>query len=212
MFANLFATTETKEKKMSTRKGMALAALLFASAVAHGQTAGTITFAVEVTSASNGTVTPKATWSTTPAAVDCTASDGWTGAKAASGTETLAPVTASKNYVLTCRWGNDTATVSWTAPTQYTDGSAFTPAGYRVYHRQGSATAAPQKKSVTGTSTTLGPLATAKWYISVTALDAGGSESLESNQVTFDSNSATASKSVALAVRIPSPPTNLTAQ
>lgn len=197
---------------MRLHKGMALAALLFACGVAQSQTAGTVTFAVEIVSAANGTVTPKATWSTSPAAVDCAASDGWTGTKAAAGTETLPAVTAGKNYVLTCRWGKDTTTVSWTPPTQYTDGSALTVASYRVYYRQGSATATPQVKSVTGTSTTLGPLATAKWYVSVTALDAANSESIETNPVIFDSTGATASKTVALSVKIPSPPSNLTAQ
>lgn len=79
-------------------------------------------------SADKSTLTPTLTWSTTPAATSCTASGSadWTGAKAASGTASLAafPATESRGFVLQCNWPGDTqAALAWTAPTTFTDGS-----------------------------------------------------------------------------------------
>ncbi len=86
----------------------------------------------------DGTLTPTLTWSTTPTAVGCTASgDGeWEGSKAGSGTQTLAPfpTTQPKSYALLCSWpGENQALLTWTPPTQNTDGSALTNlAGFRI--------------------------------------------------------------------------------
>lgn len=89
--------------------------------------AQTLTFTAQTTTGA-GSVVPVLTWSTTPAATSCTASGdtAWTGTKAASGTQTLAAITASKTYTLACSWPGDTqARLTWVAPTTNTDGSAL---------------------------------------------------------------------------------------
>lgn len=49
---------------------------------------------------------------------------------------TLAAITAARTYQLVCTWpGDTTARITWTAPTQNTDGSPLTNlAGYRLFH------------------------------------------------------------------------------
>lgn len=89
--------------------------------------AQTLTFTTS-TATGDGSVVPVLTWSTTPAAQSCTASGdtAWTGTKAASGTQTLAAITSSKTYRMTCTWpGDTTATLRWTRPTTNTDGTAL---------------------------------------------------------------------------------------
>lgn len=114
---------------MKFTKLLSVVAMLFCGAVQ----AQTLNFSSNVQTG-NGSVTPTLTWSTTPAAQSCTASGDWSGSKAASGTQTLAAITASRTYNLTCTWAGDTtATLSWTAPTTNTDGTAYTdPKGYRI--------------------------------------------------------------------------------
>lgn len=103
-----------------------LVAMLFALSIAsvHAQE---LTFKAEAVTGS-GKVTPQLTWSTDPAASSCTASGAtdWAGAKAASGSVTLEPIAQSATYTLVCTWpGIIGATISWTAPTTNTDGSAL---------------------------------------------------------------------------------------
>lgn len=186
-----------------------------ASSVAFAQTAGTITFAVEVTTAASGTVTPKATWSTTPAATSCSAAGGWTGTKVAAGSETLAPVSQSAVYRLDCSWGDSKATVSWTPPTTNTAGATLTDlAGFRTWYGTDPAnlTTAQAVASPSATSMTISPLAAGKWYFAVEAFTASGAESLLSTVVSKTTGTGTATKSVSLAVNIPAPPTNVTVQ
>lgn len=72
-------------------------------------------------------VIPVLTWSSTPAAASCTASGDWTGAKAASGTQTLPAITTGKTYTITCSWpGDTTATLEWGAVTQNDNNSPIT--------------------------------------------------------------------------------------
>lgn len=79
------------------------------------------------------------TWSSTESS-GCTASGGWSGTKAASGTETLTNVRASATYTLVCSSATGSATVSWTPPTTNTDGSTIPAtgpgslAGFEVFH------------------------------------------------------------------------------
>lgn len=104
-----------------------LVAAILACAQVFAQGSPTLTFTAQTTTGA-GSVTPVLTWSTTPAAMSCTASGdpAWTGSKAVAGTQTLAAVTTSKTYQMTCVWpGDTTATLSWTAPTQNTDGTAL---------------------------------------------------------------------------------------
>ena len=81
-----------------------LIVLSLAAGAVQAQTAGTITLRANSTSAT-GSMAPVLTWSTSPTATRCTASGGWSGTKAASGTQTLSSITASTNYTLTCTWG-----------------------------------------------------------------------------------------------------------
>src|SRR5262245_50255135 len=78
--------------------------LLIATNIAGAQT-GALTFAV-TTQRQGQQIIPTLSWSTTPAAVSCTASGdaAWTGTKAASGTQTLALVAPPRSYTLRCVW------------------------------------------------------------------------------------------------------------
>lgn len=108
--------------KKTTMMTMVLVAAALACAQVFAQTP-TLTFTAQTTTGA-GSVVPKLTWSTSPAAQSCAASGDWSGVKGASGTETLPEITASKTYTMTCTWpGDTTATMKWQAPTQNTDGS-----------------------------------------------------------------------------------------
>lgn len=75
-------------------------------------------------------------WSA-PGATTCTAAGSWDGTKATSGTQTVTGLTANASYVLTCTKPAvlGSATVSWTRPTQNTDGTPLTDlAGFKLYH------------------------------------------------------------------------------
>src|SRR6478735_2287624 len=130
--------------------------LLALCAIAHAQTAGTVTFTANQTSAT-GSLVPVLTWSTSPVATSCTASGGWSGTKFASGSETLAKITANASYTLTCSWGNGSANVSWTIPTTNTDGSKLTDLkGFNVHYgtSQGALSQSQAVNSATATSAT----------------------------------------------------------
>lgn len=112
--------------------GFVLILAAFYAGRAHGQNAPILTFASEVTRSVESAV-PKLSWNTVPAATSCTASGdaAWTGTKAASGSVTLASITSTKNYTLVCTWPGDVeATLKWTPPTLYTDGTPLTVAKY----------------------------------------------------------------------------------
>ena len=84
-------------------------------------------FTIETTAGTGGQVVTKLTWATSPAGATCTASGGWTGTKAGSGSETLPAAAPPLNYALECTWpGTSTsAALSWVAPTTNTDGTAL---------------------------------------------------------------------------------------
>jgi hypothetical protein len=75
------------------------------------------------------------------------------------------------------------ARLSWQAPTQYTDGSPLTQAGYKVYYgpAPGNYT---NNVPVSGGQTTQTEIALqpGSWSFAVTALDAAGNESAKSNE------------------------------
>jgi hypothetical protein len=78
------------------------------------------------------------------------------------------------------------ATISWTPPTTYTDGSALTVAGYHIYWgtAQNNYTSS---KTLTGagfTSAVIDQLTPATYYFVVTTFDGTGSESAYSNVAT----------------------------
>lgn len=68
---------------------------------------------------------PVATWSA-EGATSCVASGLWSGDKGATGTETLDPLTDSGGYTLECAFAGDSlAELTWTNPTQNTDGTPY---------------------------------------------------------------------------------------
>jgi hypothetical protein len=185
---------------------LALSLLLLGN-FARAQTAGTITFTANQTSAT-GSLTPVLTWSTSPVASGCTASGDWSGSKFASGSETLATITSNKSYTLTCTWAGGTATVSWTAPTTNTNGTALTNlAGFKVLFGN-SASNLNQSKMVNdprATSTTVSALGAGTWYFAVRAVNTAQLESDNSNVAQKTIASASAARTVAITVN-PAPP------
>jgi len=194
------------------RNALKVLPLLAFAAAAHAQTAGTINFSANQTSAT-GSLAPVLTWSTSPVATSCTASGGWSGTKFASGSETLPTITASASYTLTCVWGGGSANVSWAIPTKNTDGSTLTDlAGFKVRFGT-SASALTQTQSVnnpSATSTTVPALSTGTWYFSVRAVNSSQVESGDSNVAQKTISSASAAKTVAITITpstTPPPPT-----
>jgi len=168
----------------------------------QAQTAGTITFTANKTSAT-GSLVPVLTWSTSPVASSCTAGGSWSGTKFASGSETLPTITSSKSYTLTCSWGNGSSTVNWIRPTTNTDNSALTDlAGYKVVFGT-SASNLNQSKAINdaaATSTTISALGAGTWYFAVRAVNSGGVESANSTVVSKTIASASAAKTVNITV------------
>ena len=79
---------------------------------------------------------------------------------------------------------DDTATLSWSAPTTNIDGSVLTDlAGYKVYHRKGTtySTAGQDAGDVTGIQFV--GLSEGEHCFVVTAYDTSGNESVYSNEV-----------------------------
>lgn len=179
------------------------------------QTAGTITFTAQTTTG-DGSVVPVLTWSTSPAATSCTASGDWSGTKAAAGTETLAAITVSRTYNLSCTWPGDTsATLRWTAPTTNVDGSALTDlAGFRIYYGTSASNLNQQitVANATATQRIVSALTPATWFFAMTAYNARDVESARTGTVSKVISTATASRSVGITVNPrPGPPTGLTA-
>lgn len=207
-------------QRFKTISVLAAAFLGFAAlSAAHAQQPS-LAFTLEATpdATTLGNVIPKLTWATTPAATGCTASGAtnWTGSKAASGTVTLASVaTPSPIYALRCQWpGSTSAVLSWTPPTQNTDGSTLSNlGGYRVLYGP-SPTSLSQTISINnpGANTfTVEQLTAGTWHFSVIARASNGAESVRANSV---SKVITPPFEVtqSVGVKQPNPPTNLTVQ
>lgn len=169
--------------------GVLVGALLLAAilpAPAHAAAPEpSVTFGASVTNA-NGSLTTRLTWSA-PGATGCTAAghEDWTGAKPAAGSLDLPAITLSGTYTLTlsCAWPADTsARLSWSVPTQYTDGTALNPAdlsGYRAYHGDapGNLTDVRQISGGTTTAYQFDDLALGTHYFAVSAVSTAGVES-----------------------------------
>ena len=175
--------------------------------------AGTLTFTT-TTATGNGSVIPVLSWSTTPVATGCTASGAWSGAKAASGTETLAAITSSKTYNLLCSWADlSQAIVNWVPPTQNTDGTAYTDAkASRVYYgTTSSSMTTTVDVPAPATSKTVTGLATGIWFFNVHAVNQLGVESGPSNTASKTIGSSSSTESVGITVNpVPMPPTGVT--
>ncbi len=150
------------------------------------------------------------TWSSTGAAA-CAATGGWSGAKATSGTQTLTDVRTSATYTLTCSEGSGTADLTWTAPTQNTDGSALTDlVSYKVYTATSAAgvdAATPVTVAAPATTYTVTGLAAGTWHFGIRARNAQGIDSDMSGKPTKVVALASASASAAVTINTkPNPP------
>lgn len=180
--------------------------LSFAGA-SYAQTAGTVTLNADRSSA-QGSHVPVLTWSTSPVATTCAASGGWSGTKAASGTQTLPVISATTTFTLTCTWGSGSATVNWTAPTTNTNGSVLNNlARFNVVYGN-SSTALTRSLLVTNPasrSVTLSGLASGTWYFAVRAVNSNGAESANSNVESKVVLGAAAARTVSIAITAATP-------
>lgn len=188
--------------------------LLFVSMPAIAQ--NTIVFTAETTTAV-GQTTPILTHQTIPPAYSCMASGDWEGEKGFAGTETLSEITDSATYGLTCFWSNDSVTLSWTAPTKNTDGTALTDLdGYIVYYGTNSGNY-PNTETIDTASVTsylVENLSAGSWFFVITAVNTTGIESEFSGEATkIVTGEENESESVSITVNAqPNPATGLIAE
>jgi len=137
------------------------------------------------------------TWSSQGAS-SCTASGGWSGGRALSGSANVGPLSKSTSYTLTCQNGSQSALAStsvqvesvpivrWQAPTENVDGTPLLDlAGYRFYWGKSSRsyTGSARINSPSWTQYQPSQLASGTYYVAVTAIDADGDESAYSNEI-----------------------------
>lgn len=181
---------------------------------AHAQAVPTMTFTAENT-VGDVTVTPKLTWSTSPAAASCEAGDAWSGTKGPSGTETLPPISSTATFSLTCTWPGDTvATLTWVNATKNEDGSAYSnPKLVRI--RYGTSPGAlnqvqdvPPPPLPTPTTYSFTGLAVGTWYFTAQSVNTNNIESAPTNVVQKTLTASTGvERSLAITVRPrPNPP------
>lgn len=187
--------------------------LLFASPVLAQNI---ISFTAEVTSGVE-TVVPVLTWDTTPLADDCTASGDWSGSKGPAGTETLPAISGSATYNISCEWLDTTAILSWTAPTQNTDGTPLTDlAGFRIYSGQTSGGPYPgvhHDIAPTDVTHDIDGLTPGDWFFVATAFNALGVESDFSGEAMKILGEETSTESVGITVNPrPNPPSGVVVQ
>jgi hypothetical protein len=156
-------------------------------------------------SASPGTVAQNGStileWSSTDV-TSCTAADDWSGNKSATGSETVFVSTIDSQYTLTCNGAggnvndtvnvavvlnnNGTALLSWTPPTENTDGSSLTDlAGYMIRY---GASSGNYSDTITInnpgiTSYLVENLPSADWHFVMTSFNSTGIESSHSSEV-----------------------------
>lgn len=188
---------------------------LLATAAAWAQTVPTVTLSANPTSG----ISPLAvtlTWSSTNAS-SCSASGGWSGTKATSGTQVVSDLRVPTTFGLECSSGTGSAKLSWTPPTKNTDGSNLTNlASYRIFHAAtagGVASATAITVTAPATTHTIAGLPVGVRYYGIKAVNSAGIESALSNTVnnTVVLPSATASASVTVNTQ-PEPPTLLTVE
>ena len=140
-------------------------------------------------------------WSSTDA-TSCVASGDWSGNKGTSGSESTGSLTIDGQYILTCSGAggsvnesvnvtvvlssNGTALVSWTPPTENTDGSTLTDlAGYKIHYgaSPGNYTHTEVINDPGITSFMVENLASADWYFAVTSFNSSDIESSYSTEV-----------------------------
>ena len=135
------------------------------------------------------------TWSSSGAS-SCTASGGWSGSRATSGSFTIGPINASTTYQLSCTGAAGSGlgmttvqvidkTLRWQAPAQNVDGSPLTDlAGYVIYWGRNSRTYTDSftinSPSVTQWEATM---AAGDYFFAMTAFDSQNDESGYSNEI-----------------------------
>ena len=191
-------------RKFKPMRSLTIALVVVLALMASARAATTVTLSASPTQGISP-VSIALTWSSTEAAV-CTAGGAWSGSKAVAGTETVV-ARVDSTYSLTCSTSTGSATASWTAPTQNTDGSAIPAAGkgslasFKLFHAPTAAgllTATPvvianpavRSRVITG-------LPVGQRFYALTAVNAEGIESDLSasaqNVIVLPSASATAS-------------------
>jgi len=160
----------------------------------------TLSFSASPASVSqNGSTT--LSWNSSDA-TSCTASGDWSGNKGTSGSESTGSLTIDSLYTLTCTGAggsvnesvnvtvvlssNGTALLSWTPPTENTDGSPLTDlAGYKI--RYGTSPGNYSDTEIINdpglTSFMIEDLASADWYFVMTSFNDSGIESGYSTEV-----------------------------
>jgi hypothetical protein len=168
-------------------------------------------------STTNASIAPTVSWTSTGAAT-CTASDGWSGAKAANGSETLPAVTKTTKFTLTCVSGTGPVTLGWTPPATNSDGTPITGiTGYQVM--MGTDPANLARGPLLPTTPTQNVVIQAppgKQYFTLRTEQTVGTVNLESVDTatatkTVVADQAAASQTLTFAV-LPNPPTGFTVQ
>jgi hypothetical protein len=140
-------------------------------------------------------------WNATNA-TSCTASDDWSGNKGVSGSETINSLMLDRQFTLTCSGAGGsvsntvnvtvvlsstgTALLSWTPPTENTDGSPLTDlAGYKIRYgdSSGSYSDTVTINNPGLTSYLVENLASSDWYFVMTSFNSSGVESSYSTEV-----------------------------
>ena len=135
-------------------------------------------------------------WSSTHAD-SCSASGGWGGSKATSGTQSIGPLDSSTTFTLSCAGAGGTAVsmvavtiegtldLRWQEPTSTVDGSPLSGlAGYRIHYGHFSRDYTEVRDvgaNVGGSYSFSVPAGT--YYVAMTAVGLDGSESAYSNEV-----------------------------
>ena len=166
------------------------------------------------------------TWSAPSPATTCTASGGWSGTKATSGTEQVPGQVGNVTYNLTCTGGGGSTTVnlSWTNPTKNTDGTNYTNAKHVEVYRATSAASLPtatgvvvppNQQGVQATSYQFTGVPTGMNYFATKAVSLTGQKSDMSMQATKDvqgaGSSGTAPPVTVTGTQQPQPPTGVVA-
>lgn len=205
---------------MHLAKHAMAAVLLLAGFAAQAQTSTPLTC---TPTEGNATATTSCTWDMIGYSA-CEASGGWSGTKAAKGTETVKLSTPGDiTLTLTCTPNatttNGAAAISWIPTTLGTDGKPITLSGYSVHYGR-SADVLATTVAVNGATTSshvIENLASGVWFFGVRALTATGAQSGMSSIVSKDISATTSTgqpsirrQTIKVLEPVPLPPTGLT--
>jgi hypothetical protein len=197
------ATSVTQTNSSAAVNSAVAAAPAAATPAAHTPTAPApaVTLSANPSTVNNGSAS-SLSWSATNA-TSCTASGGWSGSQAISGSESTSALNATTAYTLSCTGTggttvqsatvtvtasttapSGTATLSWVPPTENTDGTSVTTlTGYHIYYgtTEGALTQSIAASGATTTSYEISGLSSGTWYFAVAADAADGTESAQSD-------------------------------